>query len=122
MKKLIILIFLLFLTGCGEKEEEKVYTNKVNLNDKVISEQVVNDVKFYDTSVIYDRGITTLRTTLKSDSDINISKIYVVFKNYNGTEITKLEGYINKNVKDETDLVITSDIDLTNAYSIEFIF
>lgn len=122
MKKLIIIIFLLFLTGCGEKEEVKVYTNKANLNEQVISEQVVNNVRFYDISVIYDRGISTFKATLKSDVDTDISNIEVAFKNYNGTLITKLEGYINKNVKDETDLVITSDIDLTNAYSIEFIF
>ena len=126
MKKIVAIVFLLLLTGCGcnnEKvEEEYFYTNKANLNDKVINDQVVEDVKFYDTSVIYDRGITTLRTTLKSDEDITIKKINVVFKNQNGSKITTLEGYLDKNVKNETDLVITSDIDLTDAYSIEYVF
>ena len=125
MKKIGIIVLLLLITGCGcdnkEVEEEYFYTNKANLNEKVIEDQVVDDINFTDTSVIYDRGITTLRTTLKSETDITVKRISVIFKNKSGSEITTLEGYLDKNVKEETDLVITSDIDLTDAYSIEYV-
>ena len=122
MKKIVILLVLLLMTGCNSNKEDYFFVNKANLNKGVISDKVVNNVKISDISVIYDRGITTFRASLKSDDNIQIDKIKVIFKNKNGSDITSLEGYIGKNVNKEADLVITSDIDLTNAYKVEFEF
>ncbi len=123
MKRIIILLILILFTGCNSnKQDENFFVNKANLNEQVINDKIVNNVNFYDISVIYDRGITTFRASVKSDDSIVIDSIKVSFKNKNGSNITTLEGYIGKNVKEESYLVITSDIDLTNAYSIEIEF
>ena len=117
MKKILIIFLLLLISGCSS--DEVVYTNKVNLNDLIIMDREIDDIKFTNTSVIYDRGISTFRVTLKSDKLKHIDEINVIFKNKNGSDIVTLKGLINKDIKEE-DLVITSDIDLTEAYNLEY--
>lgn len=123
MKKIIILLSLIiFITACGEKKDEDFEVNKANLNEGVIEDKVIDNFKTENTSVIYEKGITTFKTELSSLQETYIKQITVIFKSKNGNVLTTLVGYLNQNIKDKTDVVITSDIDLTNAYSIEYIF
>lgn len=124
MKKIIIVLILLLFTGCNNNEV-KYEANKVNLNDLVIEDKIINNYSTTNTSVIYDAGFSTFKTTLKNNGEsTNINKINIIFKTKNNTMITTLTGIINKELKsnEETNVLITSDIDLTNAYSIEYNF
>lgn len=124
MKKIVIIFIIVLLTGCNSKEQ-KFETNKVNLNDAVIEDKTINNFSTSNTSVIYEAGMTSFKTNLKNNGEgTNINKVIITFKTKNNTFITSLTGYINKEIKsgEEILLTITSDIDLTNAYSIEYSF
>lgn len=122
MKKIILLVsFMFIITGCNEKELI-LENDKVNLNEAVIAEKEINDIKISDTSVIYSSGITTVKFNLSSLNNIYIKQVKLIFKNFAGTEMVTLIGYIDSEIKEKKEIVITSDIDLTNAYDIEYIF
>ena len=120
---LIVLSFVIFITGCGcsDKEEEIFETNKVNLNEKVIEDKELENFSTSNTSVIYEKGITTFKTELKVKNEMHIDRVKVIFETKSGNVLTELVGYINQDVKDKLDLNITSDIDLSNAYSIKYV-
>ena len=124
MKKIFIVLILILFTACNN-DELKLEANKVNLNDLVIEDKIINNFLVTDTSVIYDSGLTTFKATLKNNGGVTkINKVNITFKTKNNSTITTLVGYINKELKqsEKTDILVTSDIDLTNAYSIEYNF
>lgn len=123
MKKIIILILLLLITGCGENKEKFLVANKVNINDQVIEDKQINSFITSNTSVIFDQGITTFKTNITNNGeDIFINNLNVKFKNKNGTEIVTLKSNLNKAIKNNQseNIQIITDIDLSNAYSIEY--
>lgn len=124
MKRVIIILsFIFFITGCGcnDKEIEEFETNHVNLNDGVIEDKVLDNFKTTNTSVIYERGVTTFKTELEANNETYVKQIKVIFKSKSGNTITELIGYVDQTIS-KYDLLITSDIDLSNAYSIEYVF
>lgn len=120
MKKLLLILVLVLFTGCNDKEE-KLIANKVNLNDAVIEDKMIDNVKITGVSIIYDSGITTYRANFKSDNSKFVNKIRLVFKS-NDYVLSTLEGYVNKDLIENTEIVLTSDVDLTNASLVEYIF
>ena len=122
MKKLLLIFsFMFLLTGCNE-EVEYHETNKVNLNEAAIEDKIIGNIKTSNTSIIFVDGITTFKTELSANEETYIKQIKITFKNNHNSEITTLTGYVDKNIKDNYEVVITSDIDLTNAYNIEYSF
>ena len=123
MKKVLFLILILFtLTGCN-KEETILEPNKVNLNELAISDKVLNDLKFYNTSIIYDQGITTFKTILLNNgADIQINNVNIEFYSKNKTLILKLVKNINKkiNKNEKIQIVLATDIDLTDIYEVKY--
>lgn len=124
MKKILfVIISILILTGCNKKEE---VTNliKVNQNENIIKEQVVSNLTLTDVSLYYEKGLSTFNAKIKNDTenDIAISDFNIVFKNENGTIIIKLkENDINIiEANSSKNISIVSDIDLSNAYSVEY--
>lgn len=125
MKKIILIIFsLLLITGCNKEEQIEIFEpNKVNLNEKVIEEKQINDLLFKNTSIIYDKNITTFKTTLiNNGNDINIKNIYVECYSKNNFKILTLTKEINKKIKNQEKFQITiaTDIDLTDIYEIKY--
>ena len=123
MKKIYLVILILILTGCSNKNEETLISNKVNLNEYVIEDKQIDSLITSNTSVIYDNGITTFKTTLTNNGDdIFIDNLNVKFLNKNNTEIIILKGELKKTLKnsEKTQITIISDIDLTDAYKIEY--
>lgn len=123
MKKIYLVILILILTGCSNKNEETLISNKVNLNEYVIEDKQIDSLITSNTSVIYDNGITTFKTTLTNNGDdIFIDNLNVKFLNKNNTEIITLKGELKKTLKNSEKIQITiiSDIDLTDAYKIEY--
>lgn len=123
MKKILFILFGLFiLTGCDE-EKVVLEPNKVNLNEQAISDKIVDNLKFYNTSIIYEKGITTFKSILLNNGeDIQINNINVEFYSKNKTLITKLVKNINRNIKnnEKVQIVIATDIDLTDIYEIKY--
>lgn len=123
MKKIYLVILILILTGCSNKNEETLISNKVNLNEYVIEDKQIDSLITSNTSVINDNGITTFKTTLTNNGDdIFIDNLNVKFLNKNNTEIITLKGELKKTLKnsEKTQITIISDIDLTDAYKIAY--
>lgn len=123
MKKIFLVItFLLLLTGCGQKQED---TNAIlNNNPDIIKEQTVNQFKMSNVSLRYKDGISTLTVTVTNNSNetIAVSQFDVVLKTENGSIITTLNGSLGNQMEGNSSLTITitSDIDLSEAYSLEY--
>lgn len=121
MKRLLVIVFILLITGCSQTN---IFKNAVvNNNEQVIKEQVIGNLKFSDTSLIYEKGISTFKVTILNMGDkVNPESVSVVFKNENDTVITTLDGTFGEIDKDSLiNLTLTSDIDLSNAYKVEYI-
>ena len=122
MKKLFLCFAILFLlTGCG-KEKEEFETNLVNLNEGVIEDKVIGDISLHNTSVIYEKGVSTYKTELSVSKETYIKQMTVTFKSKNGMILTTLTSYIDKTIKDKINITISSDVNLTNAYQTEYTF
>lgn len=122
MKKILVLVALLFLlTGCNSDKKET--SNITNDNENVIKEQVVDELKINDVSLIYDGSMSTFTANINntSDKEISINKFEVDIKNESGNKITTLLG-TGMNIEPNSSfmITITSDIDLSKAYSIEY--
>ena len=127
MKKIILVILsLVLMTGCGKKEvQETNETNKVNLNELAIEDKKINDLVLKNTSIIYDQGITTFKTLLVNEgTDINIKNIYIDCYSKSGFKILTLKKEIKKKIKEKNNyqIVVATDIDLTDIYEIKYNF
>lgn len=123
MRKIIMVICLLFLIGCS-KEKEIGAKAIPNNNENVVKEQKINNLIFQNVSLIYQSGISTFSVDIYNESkeDIYLNIFHVILKNENGTEITTLDVSVEDTIQVETSLTmtITSDIDLSEAYAIEY--
>ena len=123
MKKIIVLIlFIVFATGCSE-EQVILEPNKVNLNESAIEDKQVGDLVFYNTSIIYDQGITTFKTKLKNtSSELNIKSVNIDFYSKSGSKVITLQKKLNKiiNSNEEIQIVVATDIDLTDIHEIKY--
>ena len=122
MKKFLVLVALLFLlTGCNSDKKET--SNITNDNENVIKEQVVDELKINDVSLIYDGSMSTFTANINntSDKEISISKFEVDVKNESGNKLTTLLATgMNIEANSSFMITITSDIDLSKAYSVEY--
>lgn len=128
----IIVTFIILaglLSGCGKKdnEVEKAKENsdvKVNTNEEVIKNQVVEDFKLTNTSVVYTNGSSTLVTSVKNDSSETkyIKSFNIVLKDDNDKIIAQLLGYIGEEIPagETREITSSSDMDLTKAASVEY--
>lgn len=128
----IIVTFIIFaglLTGCGKKnsEVEKEKENagvEINTNEEVIKNQVVEDFKLTNTSVIYTNGSSTLVTSVKNDSSETkyIKSFNIILKDDSGKIIAQLLGYIGEEIPagETREITSSSDMDLTKATSVEY--
>lgn len=122
MKKLVILLsFLIIITGCKDKNEN-LEKNIANLNEGVIKNTQINDLYMTNTSLIYESGISTFKVDIENKGIAIDKKIKIVFKNKNGSIITTLiSNLVTFNQSETNTLLLSTDYDLTNAYSLEYI-
>ena len=121
MKKIFILAFIIVLTtGCFNKEID--INASVNNNEYILNEQNIDNIKFSDTSLIYEKGISTFKVKVTNNGNIGkIEKLIVIFKNKNDSEITRLYAeYVEIEKGNSISLTLTSDIDLSDAYKVEY--
>ena len=124
MKKiLIVMISILFLTGCGSKST--ISNSKLNNNENIIKDQTINNFSITDISLNYKKGTSTLKLTITNtlDQDVNINKFEVVFKTENGSVITTLDGKVIDSMKANESITLTlnTDVNLSEAYSVEYV-
>ena len=121
MKKvLFILTLLLVFTGCSSKDNKT--NSKVNNNELVLKEQVVNNLVFSDVSLVYEKGISTFKVKITNQGEEVSPNLEIVFKGESDNVIETLDGSFGSIDKDNfIALTLTSDVDLSNAYKVEYI-
>lgn len=123
MKKILILLAVILLTGCSFNKDD-ISNSKINHNSGIIAEQTINNLTMSDVLLSYQDGISTFQVTVKNNAmeDVVINEFNVVFKTENGSMITTLYGALGDTLKGEDSITvtITSDIDLSEAYSLEY--
>lgn len=125
MKKIIILILSLFLiTGCSLFNKETVVNSEVNNNADIIKEQIVGNFTVSNISLVYLNGTSNfdVNITNNTEEELTISRFNVTFKTKSGTVITTISGNTGIKVqpKGSIEESMVSDIDLSNAYSVEY--
>lgn len=123
MKRLLIVLGLLMIfTGC--KEASTTNNIKTNNNENIIKEQVVGNLLLNQVSLTYEKGTSTfsVQITNQTSESVAINQFDVTFKTKNGSVIATLQGTLGDSLDGNTGIVITmtSDIDLTEAYSLEY--
>ncbi|MBP3766365.1 MAG: hypothetical protein J6G98_04215 [Bacilli bacterium] len=121
MKKvLLFIISLLFITGCSSKDNH--INAKVNNNELILKEQVIDSLKFSDISLMYEKGTSTFRVTITNTGEkISPESLNIIFKSKSDSVITILDGTFGEIDKGTSiDLTLTSDVDLSDAYKIEY--
>lgn len=123
MKRLLIVLGLLMIfTGC--KEASTTNNIKTNNNENIIKEQVVGNLLLNQVSLTYEKGTSTfsVQITNQTSESVAINQFDVTFKTKNGSVIATLQGTLGDSLDGNTSIVITmtSDIDLTKAYSLEY--
>ena len=122
MKKLGLVLLFLF-TGCFSNKQPINSEVITNSNDTIKEEKIVDKLIFHDESIMFKDNISTITFEVtNTGEEKEIKKINVTVETSNKREITKLEYDFNTTMKaDETKIIsIYSDIDLTNAYYLDF--
>ena len=127
MKKIIILLLLVTLTGCGKtnNEEVKEETEEIKYitSDTLKEEKEISGLKLEFISLEYNKGISTLKVRVTNESDIETIEKYVniLYKNSEGNIVYTALGYIKKlSPKEDTVLIVNDTIDLSNVESVEY--
>ena len=85
---------------------------------EMLRDQEVEGISFKNATIENNN----LEVEVSSATSQNIKTIDVVYKDNNGNEITRLSGYVGNTIdSDVRKLVVGTDEDLSNAYSIEYI-
>lgn len=107
--------------GKETKSEDKFI---VNTEKDVIKDQDFDGLKFTNTSLIYENGISNLETTVENNtgSDYNLIEFSIIVKDKNDEVITTLPGYVGEVIKNGEIKKINSsiDMDLSKAKKIEY--
>lgn len=121
MKKvLFVLTLLLVFTGCSSKDNKT--NSKVNNNELVLKEQVIDNLVFSDVSLVYEKGISTFKVKITNQGEEVSPNLEIVFKGESDNVIETLDGSFGSIDKDNfIALTLTSDVDLSNAYKVEYI-
>lgn len=134
-KKIIIngIVFALIIIGIvcfliinnGKQNNNDSEKNVVkNTNQEVIKETLVEGIKIYDVQVKIVDGMTTYtaKATNTTDSDIELEGFAIIVKGKDINTELGIYGLGKIGAGETTELTNYSDIDLTNATSIEYKF
>lgn len=86
----------------------------------LLSDQVVDNLKFMNTSLENNKLTVVVYNTL--EDSYNLKTIDVTFQDENYEEITTIRGYIGNSLEqqDMKQLVVSTDVDLSNAAHIKY--
>ena len=128
IKILLIVLVVSSLTACGckkKEEKDKNNDNTIIVTEKdVIKDQVFDGLQFKQTSLVVTgrRSNLVSEVTNNTGEDYYLNVFYITVKDKSGNVITTLPGYVGSVIKNGETKTINSniDIDLSNAYSIEY--
>lgn len=130
VKLLGVLLVVGLVTGCGcsKKEQssfgEKEPEIKVNTEENVVKDQILDGLQFTNTSLTIVDGISKFVTQVSNNTgaDYNLVEFTVTMKDAEGNIIISVPGYVGEVIKNgETRSISHSiDIDLSTASSIEY--
>ena len=127
MITVLVIIIVLFLFSLKNDESEKkiIKSTKITVNaENVVKEQIVSGLKFKNISMVVNESITILKIDVENTTkkDVEVEEIIINVKNKKGKIITSLTGYVGGIVKakETKKITNTSDVDLSNAYSLEY--
>ena len=96
-------------------------TSKAIDTTTLLSDQVVDNLKFMNTKLENNKLTVVVYNQL--EESYNLKTIDVEFQDENYNEITTVRGYIGETIdnKDMKQLVVSTDVDLSNASHIKYI-
>ena len=135
MKKILVLVIISVFTisltigcSCSKKteitEEQSKNEIKINTNEEVIKDQIVEVFEMKETSLIYENGNTMLTTSVTniSNEDEYVSEFIITIEDESGNTLAILRGFVGDKIKAGETKVITSSIgeDLSSATKVTY--
>lgn len=120
-KKYLVSCIVIVLVIVGSIFLYNFTTSKAIDTTTLLSDQVVDNLKFMNTKLENNKLTVVVYNQL--EESYNLKTIDVIFQDENYNEITKVVGYIGETIdnKDMKQLVVSTDIDLSNASHIKYI-
>lgn len=125
---IIFCLTIFFVTGCGNKKENKPGDDEnkenYNTNQGVIGEKDVNGLKLTNTSLKSDEYSAELITLVSNmtENNIQVGEFEINIKDKSGNTIITTTAYVGGEVPANDSRIIKTnfDINLDNAHSIEY--
>lgn len=120
-KKYLVSCIVIGLVIVGSFVLYNFTTSKAIDTTTLLSDQVVDNLKFMNTKLENNKLTVVVYNQL--EESYNLKTIDVEFQDENYNEITKVVGYIGETIdnKDMKQLVVSTDVDLSNASHIKYI-
>lgn len=120
-KKYLVSCIVIVLVIVGSIVLYNFTTSKAIDTTTLLSDQVVDNLKFMNTKLENNKLTVVVYNQL--EESYNLKTIDVEFQDENYNEITKVVGYIGETIdnKDMKQLVVSTDVDLSNASHIKYI-
>lgn len=120
-KKYLVSCIVIGLVIVGSIFLYNFTTSKAIDTTTLLSDQVVDNLKFMNTKLENNKLTVVVYNQL--EESYNLKTIDVIFQDENYNEITKVVGYIGETIdnKDMKQLVVSTDVDLSNASHIKYI-
>ena len=125
MKKIKIVLIVLLITGCGNKENKPDVVPDLtgNINKLLIEEQLKEELDFNNISLVVNNSNTVLEATVtnKTDNDITINLISIVIKDTKENLLVDTKGYVGGLIKptESKKIIVNIDMELNENYIIE---
>ena len=120
-KKYLVSFIAIIIVIIGSVLLYNFTTSKAIDTTTLLSDQVVDNLKFMKTKLENNKLTVVVYNQL--EESYNLKTIDVEFQDENYNEITTVRGYIGESIdnKDMKQLVVSTDVDLSNASHIKYI-
>ncbi len=119
-KKYLVSFIAIIIVIIGSVLLYKFTTSKAMDTTTLLSDQVVDNLKFMKTKLENNKLTVVVYNQL--EESYNLKTIDVEFQDENYNKITTVRGYIGESIdnKDMKQLVVSTDVDLSNASHIKY--
>ena len=120
-KKYLVSFIAIIIVIIGSVLLYNFTTSKAMDTTTLLSDQVVDNLKFMKTKLENNKLTVVVYNQL--EESYNLKTIDVEFQDENYNKITTVRGYIGESIdnKDMKQLVVSTDVDLSNASHIKYI-
>lgn len=120
-KKYLVSFIAIIIVIIGSVLLYNFTTSKAMDTTTLLSDQVVDNLKFMKTNLENNKLTVVVYNQL--EESYNLKTIDVEFQDENYNKITTVRGYIGESIdnKDMKQLVVSTDVDLSNASHIKYI-